>query len=240
LQSLGVGVDVLVGICVERSWEMIVGLLGILKTGGAYVPLDPDYPTERLSFMLADAQVSVLLTQQHLVEKLPEHQGRVVCLDSDSHLLTQLNQDNLISEMQGHNLGYVIYTSGSTGKPKGVAMTHSALVNLIQWQIQNMTIPHGVTTLQFAPVSFDVSFQEMFSTWGSGGTLLLISEELRREPSALLSLLEQQAVARLFVPFVGLQQLAEVAVASGSVNTHYRRGTITDDSRHLQLVESTN
>jgi amino acid adenylation domain-containing protein/thioester reductase-like protein len=234
LQSLGVGADVLVGICVERSLEMVIGLLGILKAGGAYVPLDPEYPIERLNFMLEDAQVKVLLTQQHLVEKLPEHQGRVVCLDSDSHLLTQLNQDNLISEMQGHNLGYVIYTSGSTGKPKGVAMTHSALVNLIQWQIQNMTIPHGVTTLQFAPVSFDVSFQEMFSTWGSGGTLLLISEELRREPSALLSLLEQQAVARLFVPFVGLQQLAEVAVASGSVNTHLRE--IITAGEQLQMT----
>ena len=167
LHSLGVGADVLVGICVERSVEMVVGLLGILKAGGAYVPLDPEYPQERLSFMLEDAQVSVLLTQQHLVEKLPEHQAQLVCLDTDWQLISQLSQDNLSHGVQADNLAYVIYTSGSTGKPKGVADCH-------QWLCCNLStvatakvrqLPHGAKTLQFAPISFDVSLSEnMFST----------------------------------------------------------------------------
>ncbi|MBX9258921.1 non-ribosomal peptide synthase/polyketide synthase, partial [Desmonostoc muscorum CCALA 125] len=234
LQSLGVSADVLVGICVERSIEMVVGLLGILKAGGAYVPLDPEYPTERLSFMLEDAQVSVLLTQNHLVDKLPQHRAHVVCLDTGWQIISQLSQDNLLSGVLGNNLGYVIYTSGSTGQPKGVAMNQSALCNLILWQVENTTIPGGVKTLQFAPVSFDVSFQEMFSTWCCGGTLVLIGEQLRREPLALLDLLQQQAVERLFVPFVGLQQLAEVAVANESVISNLRE--IITAGEQLQIT----
>ncbi len=234
LRSLGVSADVLVGICVERSLEMVVGLLGILKAGGAYVPLDPEYPQDRLSFMIKDAQPRVLLTQQHLVEKLQQHTSQLVCLDTDRQLLTQLNQHNLISGVQGDNLGYVIYTSGSTGQPKGVAMNQSALCNLILWQLENTTISDGVKTLQFAPVNFDVSFQEMFSTWCSGGTLVLIREELRREPLALLSLLTEKAVARVFMPFVGLQQLAEVAVESESVTSHLQE--IITAGEQLQMT----
>ncbi|WP_442936423.1 non-ribosomal peptide synthase/polyketide synthase [Nostoc sp.] len=235
LQSLGVKPDVLVGICVERSLEMLVGILGILKAGGAYVPLDPEYPQDRLRFMLEDAAVSVLLTQQKLVEKLPEHQARVVYLDTDWQLLNQLSQENLISGVQENNLGYVIYTSGSTGQPKGVAMNQLPLCNLILWQLQNSPISSsGVKTLQFAPVSFDVSFQEMFSTWCSGGTLLLIGEQLRREPLALLGLLQEQAVERLFVPFVALQQLAEVAVSSELVTSNLKE--IITAGEQLQIT----
>ncbi|MHC5852384.1 non-ribosomal peptide synthase/polyketide synthase [Nostoc sp.] len=235
LQSLGVKPDVLVGICVERSLEMLVGILGILKAGGAYVPLDPEYPQDRLRFMLEDAAVSVLLTQQKLVEKLPEHQARVVYLDTDWQLLNQLSQENLISGVQENNLGYVIYTSGSTGQPKGVAMNQLALCNLLLWQLQNSPISSsGVKTLQFAPVSFDVSFQEMFSTWCSGGTLLLIGEQLRQEPLALLGLLQEQAVERLFVPFVALQQLAEVAVSSELVTSNLKE--IITAGEQLQIT----
>ncbi|AHJ31215.1 non-ribosomal peptide synthetase [Nodularia spumigena CS-584] len=234
LQYLGVKPNVLVGICVERSLEMVVGILGILKAGGAYVPLDPEYPTERLAFMLEDAQVSVLLTQQSLLNRLPQRekaggqgagedevlsspassQPKIVCLDTDTQVISQLNQENPISAVQTHNLAYVIYTSGSTGKPKGVAMNHLPLCNLILWQLENTTVAQDAKTLQFAPISFDVSFQEIFSTWCSGGTLVLITEELRRDALALLGFLEEKAVARLFVPFVALQQLAEVAVDS--------------------------
>ena len=211
LQTLGVGVEVLVGICVERSLEMAVGILGILKAGGAYVPLDPQLPQERLNFMLNDSQVKVLLTQQHLVTKLTEHQTVVVCLDSDCQVISQSTEENLCSYVQPSNLAYVIYTSGSTGTPKGVAMSQLPLCNLILWQLENMKVASGAKTLQFAPVSFDVSFQEMFSTWCSGGTLYLIAEELRRDPRALLDFLSQKAIERLFLPFVALQQLAEVA-----------------------------
>jgi amino acid adenylation domain-containing protein len=222
LQTLGVGPEVLVGICVERSLLMVIGLLGILKAGGAYVPLDPEYPQDRLSFMLEDAQVSVLLTQQRLLSKLPKYQANFVCLDTDAQQIFQLSQDNPTTGVQATNLAYVIYTSGSTGKPKGVAMNQLALCNLILWQLQNMTTCNDAKTLQYAPVSFDVSFQEIFFTWCSGGTLLLIGEELRRDTLALLGFIEEKAVERLFVPFVALQQLAEVAISSGLVTSHLR------------------
>ncbi|MEH1938078.1 MAG: amino acid adenylation domain-containing protein [Nostoc sp.] len=253
LKSLGVKADVLVGLCVERSLEMVVGLLGILKAGGAYLPLDPNYPQERLAFMLEDAQVSVLLTQRSLVDRLPEHQAKIVCLDTDAGLFSQSSQENLISlrvrqfrldgnrqdsncltGVQVNNLAYVIYTSGSTGQPKGVALNQLALCNLILWQLQNNIISTGAKTLQFAPISFDVSFQEIFTTWFSGGTLFLITEELRRDPVALLAFLEEKAIERLFVPFVVLQQLAEVAVDSELVNSHLRE--IITAGEQLQIT----
>ena len=234
LKSLGVKADVLVGICIERSLEMIVGLLGILKAGGAYLPLDPNYPNERLSFMLEDAQVQVLLTQHSLLERLPQHQAKLVCLDTDTHLVSQFSQDNFISGVQANNLGYVIYTSGSTGKPKGVAMSQVALCNLIFWQLENMKVSRGAKTLQFAPISFDASFHEMFSTWHSGGTLVLIREEMRRDPVALLALIEDKAIERLFIPFVGLQQLAEVAVSSELFTSHLRE--IITAGEQLQIT----
>ncbi|MFN6558746.1 MAG: amino acid adenylation domain-containing protein [Nostoc sp. ChiSLP01] len=234
LQTLGVKSDVLVGICIQRSLEMVVALLGILKAGGAYVPLDPEYPTERLSFMLEDAQVAVLLTQHQLLEKLSGHQAQAVCLDTDAELISQSSQDNLISSVQTTNLAYVIYTSGSTGQPKGVAMNQLALNNLILWQLQNNTISTGAKTLQFAPISFDVSFQEMFTTWLSGGTLFLITEEQRRDSVALLGFLQEKAVERLFVPFVALQQLAEVAVGSELVNSHLKE--IITAGEQLQIT----
>jgi amino acid adenylation domain-containing protein/thioester reductase-like protein/non-ribosomal peptide synthase protein (TIGR01720 family) len=234
LQSLGVKPDVLVGICVERSLEMVVGILGILKAGGAYVPLDPEYPTERLAFMLENAQVSVLLTQQSLLDRLPQHQAKIVCLDTDTQVISQLNQENPISAVQTHNLVYVVYTSGSTGKPKGVAMNHLPLCNLILWQLENTTVAQDAKTLQFAPISFDVSFQEIFSTWCSGGTLVLITEELRRDALALLGFLEEKTVTRLFVPFVALQQLAEVAVDSELFATHLQE--IITAGEQLQIT----
>ncbi|MBW4597353.1 MAG: amino acid adenylation domain-containing protein [Brasilonema angustatum HA4187-MV1] len=234
LRSLGVKPDVLVGLCVERSLEMVIGLLGILKAGGAYLPLDPEYPPERLSFVLEDAQVSVLLTQQSLVDRLPEHQAKLVCLDTDAELISQFSQDNLISGVQANNLAYIIYTSGSTGQPKGIAMNQLALCNLIMWHRDNLKIARGAKTLQFASINFDVSFQEIFTTWCSGGTLFLTGEELRRDASALLGFLQQKAVERLFVPFVALQQLAEIAVGSELVNTHLRE--IITAGEQLQIT----
>jgi non-ribosomal peptide synthetase component F len=140
LLSLGVVADSLVGLCLERSLLMVVGLLGILKAGGAYVPLDPAYPQERLAFMLSDAQVSVLLTQHQLVEKLPEHQADLVCLDTDWKAIAQHSQDNPDSRVTADNLAYVIYTSGSTGKPKGAAIEHHSTVTLLHWARDTFTL----------------------------------------------------------------------------------------------------
>ncbi|MBO1349870.1 MAG: amino acid adenylation domain-containing protein [Hormoscilla sp. GUM202] len=213
LQRLGVGPEVPVAICVERSLWLVVGLLGILKAGGAYVPLDPSYPSERLAYMLADAAVPVLLTQESLVASLPDH-PQALCLDSMEGAIGQCPTEELTSGVKPENLGYIIYTSGSTGKPKGVALSQKALVNLILWQQQEAIIGQGARTLQFSPISFDVSFQEIFSTWCSGGTLVLISQAVRRDSFALMQFMAQHKVERLFLPFVALQQLATVARSS--------------------------
>jgi amino acid adenylation domain-containing protein len=214
LITLGVKPDVLVGLCVERSIDMIVGLLAILKAGGAYVPLDPSYPQERLAYMLSDSQASVLLTQNSFLDYLPKHE-KVVCLDKDMITVPFLEEiSNISTDVKPENLAYVIYTSGSTGKPKGVAMSNRSLVNLLMWQIENGIANRDAKTLQFSPISFDVSFQEIFSTLCAGGTLVLIPDDVRRDAIALLKLLTEQKIERLFLPFVALQQLAEVAASS--------------------------
>jgi amino acid adenylation domain-containing protein/thioester reductase-like protein len=210
LQALGVKPEVLVGICVDRSLEMIVGLLGILKAGGAYLPLDMSYPIDRLRYMLEDAQALILLTQSHLSDRLPKCNSHVVYLDSDWQAIAQYTRANPQSKLTLDNLAYVLYTSGSTGRTKGVAMPQHPLVNLLTWQIQNFRYPVA-RTLQFTPVSFDVSFQEIFSTLSSGGTLVLVSESIRRNAEALLHYLSAQAIERLFLPYIALQHLAEVA-----------------------------
>jgi amino acid adenylation domain-containing protein len=181
LRSLGVGADVLVGICVERSLLMIVGLLGILKAGGAYVPLDPDYPQERLSFMLADTQIKVLLTQQNLVEKLQKHQVKLVCLDTDSPVIAQCSQDNAIAppiaDVQATNLAYVIYTSGSTGQPKGVEVVHRG-VNRLLFGVDYVHLDETQRFLQIAPISFDASTFEIWGALLHGGKCVLFPESI--------------------------------------------------------------
>ncbi|MCL1468747.1 amino acid adenylation domain-containing protein [Argonema galeatum] len=222
LKTLGVGPEVLVGICVERSLEMVVGVLGILKAGGAYVPLDPAYNKARLAFMLEDTQTPLLLTQEKLIQSLPPHQARVICLDTDWETIALSNQKNPQSDGTPNSLAYVIYTSGSTGRPKGVAMSHRPLANLVFWQLENSIATIGTKTLQFASISFDVSFQEIFSTLCSGGTLVLISEELRRDVASLFNFIAAKAIERLFLPFVALQLLAEVADSQETVQTNLR------------------
>ena len=130
LRGLGVGPEVRVGICVERSVEMVVGLLGILKAGGAYVPLDPEYPAERLAYMVEDAQVPVLLTQNHLLGKLPTSWAQLVCLDSEWSQIAEQSQEKVACEVDPKNAAYVTYTSGSTGRPKGVLVTHANIIRL--------------------------------------------------------------------------------------------------------------
>ncbi|MEG4012456.1 MULTISPECIES: amino acid adenylation domain-containing protein [unclassified Microcoleus] len=216
LRSLGVVPDTVVGICLERSLEMAIGLLGILKAGAAYLPLDPAYPQERIAYMLENAGVPVVLTQASLLPPLLEYGIPAICLDRGWKSIAQRPQDNPTTAVLPDHLAYVIYTSGSTGKPKGVAMSHRPLVNLIDWQLQNFAFP-ATKTLQFAPISFDVSFQECFSSWCSGGTLVLISDMIRKDAVALLQLLQDEAIERLFLPFIALQHLAEVAEERGTV-----------------------
>jgi amino acid adenylation domain-containing protein/thioester reductase-like protein len=210
LRALGIKSDSLVGVCVERSPELVIALLAILKAGGAYVPLDCAYPQQRLAQILEDARVSVLLTQSHLLELLRPCQAEVVCLDRDREKFAHNRTDNPVSVTTPDDLAYVIYTSGSTGTPKGVAMPHRPLMNLLTWQLQNSQVP-AARTLQFTPISFDVSFQEIFATLSAGGTLVLVSDIIRRNAETLLHYLSEQAIERLFLPFIALKHLAEVA-----------------------------
>ncbi len=214
LRAGGVGPDVLVGLCVRRSLELAVGVLAILKAGGAYVPLDPAYPAERLAMMLRASRARLLLTQSALPEVLPASEVRRLCLDKDAPSFAGASHENLSPLAGPESLAYVIYTSGSTGVPKGVAMPHGPLLNLVQWQRESSRLPRA-RTLQFSALSFDVSFQELFSTWAAGGELVLISEEQRLDAHALLELMEREEVERLFLPFVALQNLAEVADREG-------------------------
>ncbi|MCC5645817.1 amino acid adenylation domain-containing protein [Nostoc sp. CHAB 5824] len=185
LQKLGVGAEVLVGICLDRSLDMIVGLLGILKAGGAYLPLDPTYPAERLSYMVQDAQISVLVTQQKWSSLIFDYSGQVICLDSHKdEIANQSNayggqsQRNLVNTVQPNNLAYVIYTSGSTGKPKGVMIEHQSLVNFIQMAIAQYKISASDAILQFTSMSFDVFAEEIYPALSCGATVMLRTEEM--------------------------------------------------------------
>lgn len=221
LRRTGVRPDETVGICVERGTDMVVGVLAILKSGGAYVPLDPSFPTERLQYILDDAAPAVLLTQERLRNVLP-NAAKVVVLDSESFNVSLEPAENIHAREIGltpSNLVYVIYTSGSTGRPKGTAMPHRAMVNLIHWHRSVFEVSAGVRTLQFAALSFDVAFQETFSTLCTGGTLVMLSEAVRRDAAALMGLLRDSRIDRLFLPPLMLQSLAEHYRASGAASS---------------------
>jgi len=163
LKKRGVVPEALVGICVERSLEMVIGVLGILKAGGAYVPLDPSYPKERLAFMIEDTKAPVILSQQHLVNVLPEHTAIVICLDSDLKTITKESKENPVNGTAAGNLAYVIYTSGSTGRPKGVCVPHRGVVRLVK-ETNYARLTSEEVFLQLASISFDAS---TFEIWGS-------------------------------------------------------------------------
>jgi amino acid adenylation domain-containing protein len=220
LRSLGIGPDERVGICVDRSLHLPLAVLATLKAGGAYVPLDPAYPAERLAAMLEVSGARVLLTQRHLQFVLPAHTATTLILD-DSDAFAHAPDVDPVPTAGPESLTYVIFTSGSTGAPKGVAMHHAALVNLIHFQRQSSSVPSG-RTLQFSAFSFDVSFQEMLATWAGGGELVLISEDVRRDAHALLELMDARGVERMFLPFVALQNLAEVSEQDGLVPRHLK------------------
>ncbi|MGZ4135154.1 MAG: non-ribosomal peptide synthetase, partial [Tumebacillaceae bacterium] len=209
LRARGVGPEVLVGINVERSLEMIVGMLGILKAGGAYVPLDPAYPADRLGFILEDAKASVLLTQERLLGRLPEHAAEVICLDRDWSLI-EAGADAAANaaDAQAHNLAYLIYTSGSTGRPKGVAIEHRNAAALIEWAKGEYSAAQLAGVLASTSICFDLSVFELFVTLSSGGTVILAENALhlptlpaREEvtlintvPSAMTELLRMEGV----------------------------------------------
>ncbi len=206
-----------VGLFVERGFDLIVGVLGILKAGASYVPLDVSYPPERRALMLEDAGVAALITQTQLASIVDAGEAPVICLDELD--LAIYPETSLEVEVGPEDLVYVIYTSGSTGRPKGVSMPHRALVNLVHWQLENSQAGVSARTLQFSPISFDVSFQELFSTWAAGGVILLIPEQTRREPRHLLELMKSEKVKRAYMPVALLGQLADAATNGAPIPT---------------------
>jgi amino acid adenylation domain-containing protein len=236
LRSLGVEPDVLVGICLERSPEMIVGALAIIKAGGAYVPLDPQYPPERLAFMLEDAQVKLLLTEQHLQEslfaKLPPSNLHILCLDSDWPHISVESDADLPNLASSNHLAYVIYTSGSTGKPKGVEICHLGLLNLIAWHQQT----YGVTALdratQIANPAFDASVWEIWPYLAAGASIHIPDAETRVTSLKLLSYLASEAISLCFLPTPLAELLLEQPIPDNLVlralltgGDQLRRGT---------------
>ncbi|MEH1779536.1 MAG: amino acid adenylation domain-containing protein [Nostoc sp.] len=209
LQNQGVKPDVLVGICMERSVEMVVALLAILKAGGAYLPLDPAYPQERLEFMLVDAQVPLLLTQQHLAAELinltslqTQYQAQVICLDTEwQALVAHQSPDNPSSDVKLEHLVYVIYTSGSTGKPKGVMNVHRGLSNRLLWMQDAYQLTESDRVLQKTPFSFDVSVWEFFWPLFTGAQLVVAQPGGHQDSSYLVELIAKEKITTLhFVP----------------------------------------
>ncbi|HHP7244180.1 MAG TPA: amino acid adenylation domain-containing protein [Elainellaceae cyanobacterium] len=200
LQTLGIGSNRLVGICLERSLELVIGFLAILKAGGAYVPLDPAYPQDRLNFMLFDAQVTILLTQQKLSPILSSSQTQIICLDADVKVFEQASKANPTSKVVAENLAYVIYTSGSTGKPKGVLALHQGLLNLVFWHCSAFEVTSCDRATQLAGLAFDASVWEIYPYLITGATLYLAEPETLRSPENLQRWLLEKAITIAFIP----------------------------------------
>src|SRR5215212_8968622 len=216
LRGLGVGPEVLVGICMERSLEMVDGLLGILKAGGAYLPLDPSYPLARLSFMLEDAQAPVLLTQASLRESLPAHETKVVCVDSAAASLAAESSENLVGVVGPAQLAYVIYTSGSTGRPKGVMIPHASICNRVQWMCARFGFSAGERILQKTALSFDASIWELFVPLVSGAQLVLARAGLQQDSQELVAQVKAAEISVLqLVPSMLRYFLAVDGVGEG-------------------------
>ncbi len=192
LQSLGVGPEVLVGLCMERSLEMVVGLLGILKAGGAYVPLDPSFPQARLAYMIADSGMRVLVTHRQLDQSLPVRPASILHLDADWETITRQDTTNSkLPETRPENLAYVLYTSGSTGKPKGVAIPHAAVVNFLRSMQRKPGFSSEDRLLAVTTLSFDIAGLEIYLPLVSGGTTVIASREDSHEPTRLIERIEQ-------------------------------------------------
>ena len=243
LRGLGVGPDVLVGIYMERSLEMVIGLLGVLKAGGAYVPLDAAYPKDRLAFILEDAQAPVLLTQKRLMAELPDQKAKVISLDGDWQVINQECGENLVSGVTGGNLSYVIYTSGSTGQPKGVIITHQNLMysTFARTQFYEQPIRGFLLLSSFA---FDSSVAGIFWTLCQGATLCIPDEDRYLDIPYLAGLIEQNSVSHLLcIPSLYQHMLTAEPELLGSLTTTIVAGEACPTElvkAHFTLLPETN
>lgn len=219
LISTGLKPDELVGLCLERSTEMVVALLGVLKAGGAYVPLDPHYPSDRLAFMMADAQISVLLTQFSCLDTLPVSTAseQTVCLDRDWDAIAQQPQHNPMVDVSSESLAYIIYTSGSTGTPKGVMIQHDSLMNFTRAAQEEYGITERDRVLQFASISFDAAAEEIYPCLATGGTLVLRTEDMLGSVEQFLQTCREWQLTVLDLPTAYWQQIVSELIENSEV-----------------------
>jgi amino acid adenylation domain-containing protein/non-ribosomal peptide synthase protein (TIGR01720 family) len=215
LREMGVGPESLVALCAERSIEMVVGILGVLRAGAAYLPLDPEYPRERLAFMLDDARPTVLLTQERLRDSLPSTAAIVKCLDRDPIDVSDTRSD-LPRLARPEQLAYCIYTSGSTGRPKGAANTHAGLLNRLLWMQDEYRLLRDDRVLQKTPFSFDVSVWEFLWPLVTGARLVMAAPGIHRDPRLLREVMEENGITTVhFVP-----SMLQAFVAAGELQGH--------------------
>jgi amino acid adenylation domain-containing protein len=246
LRELGVGAEIVVGLCVERSLEMLIGLLGILKAGGAYLPLDPTYPQERLAFMLADAGAPVLVTQSALLDRLGAPAARIVRLDADAPAIARRSIIAPVIWLDPQNTAYVIYTSGSTGTPKGVVVEHAGLASKMLTLRDNFEVGSDFRSALYISSSFDASIEQTLLPFLGGGAAVVISDDVRESPSEFWQQLSRDRVT--FMSCVPsylesiLQQAPETAslqhlALGGEALTLQFKNKV---SRHLQVAQITN
>lgn len=215
LQGNGVGPETLVGLCVDRSLDLIVGVWGILKTGGTFVPLDPAYPEARLAFMLEDTQAACVVTQARIVSQLPSGPAHVICLDTDWSVIAQAPGRGACDRVHPANTAYIIYTSGSTGRPKGVQIQHRSLVNYIVASRQNFSLQSTDRLLQFASISFDTAVEEILLCLASGATLVLRTDTMLGSVSGFLQACSFLEITVLDLPTAYWHQIAAESAAQG-------------------------
>ncbi|HVG21000.1 MAG TPA: amino acid adenylation domain-containing protein, partial [Blastocatellia bacterium] len=215
LRRLGVGPEARVGVCVERSVEMIVALFGVLKAGGAYVPVDPAYPKRRIAFMLEDSAAQVLLTEEKFVKRLPAGDARLLRIDSDWDVVAREGEENPVTRTAAQNLAYQIYTSGSTGEPKGVMVEHASLANYAEAAGDEFELRPGDRVLQFATISFDTSAEEIYPCLTRGATLVLRTDSMLESTALFLDKCREWAVSVLDLPTAYWHELVYGMSAEG-------------------------
>ena len=231
LRQAGVGPEVPVGVCLERSLEVVVSLLGVLKAGGVYLPLDPAYPKQRIGFMLHDANALVLLTQERLVQELPEHRARVICLDSDAESISRESAENPTSSVAPENLAYIIYTSGSTGQPKGVLVSHGSIAEHCRDAEKYYELKPTDRVLQLASMSFDLSLEQILPTLIVGARLVVVGKEVWR-PAEFHSKAAEFGLTVVDLPTGYWQELVQEWAAGPEpvLNTQYRLFLVGGDT----------
>jgi amino acid adenylation domain-containing protein len=239
LRSLGVGAETLVGVCMDRSVEMVVALLGVLKAGGAYLPLDPSYPRERLAFMLADAQAPLLLTQAALLQGLPKYGGRIVCLDLEQDLIARFPTDAPDSRIDSENLAYIVYTSGSTGQPKGVMVTHANVTRLFTATDDWFHFDDRDVWTFFHSYAFDFSVWELWGALLHGARLVVVPYWVSRSPEVFYELLQREKVTVLNQTPSAFRQLiqAEANAVEAPADLSLRLVMFGGEALDLQMLQ---